>query len=256
MFERLADYKRKNGNCQISRNCEDKKLENWVSLQRKSIHSISPEKKQKLDSIDFIWSEDKNWGLMFERLLAFKAKFGHCEVPLSYEADLDIGNWVCNQRTKKNFLSLEKKQKLDDVGFVWSKDQNWSSMFERLLAYKARHGDCLVPWNYEEDKSLANWVSRQRQCKNSMSLEKKQKLDNVGFIWIVRNKHNWTTMFESLLAYKLKYGNCRVPRSYEDKKLVNWVKRHRSCKNSISPEKKRQLDDIGFIWVVKKRKLS
>lgn len=32
-----------------------------------------------------------------------------------------------------------------------------------LAKYKAKHGDCLVPKRYEKNRSLGNWVNKQRQ---------------------------------------------------------------------------------------------
>ena len=40
---------------------------------------------------------------------------------------------------------------------------SWDEHLVRLEAYKERFGDCLVPYTYKDDKSLAYWVSRQRK---------------------------------------------------------------------------------------------
>jgi hypothetical protein len=37
-------------------------------------------------------------------------------------------------------------------------DLHWSSMFARLLKYKRRHGDTIVPQRYERDIELGLWV--------------------------------------------------------------------------------------------------
>jgi hypothetical protein len=33
----------------------------------------------------------------------------------------------------------------------------WDDMFERLIAYKNEHGDCLVPNRYAKDPQLGSW---------------------------------------------------------------------------------------------------
>ena len=40
--------------------------------------------------------------------------------------------------------------------------EQWNEMLERLVAYKAKHGHCLVPKRYAEDPRLGTWVETQR----------------------------------------------------------------------------------------------
>jgi hypothetical protein len=40
-------------------------------------------------------------------------------------------------------------------------NEQWDTMFERLKAYKAQHGDCLVPKRYTADPKLGTWVETQ-----------------------------------------------------------------------------------------------
>lgn len=39
--------------------------------------------------------------------------------------------------------------------------EHWDSMFERLKAFKAQHGHCLVPKRYAADPKLGTWVETQ-----------------------------------------------------------------------------------------------
>jgi hypothetical protein len=36
-------------------------------------------------------------------------------------------------------------------------DTRWERMFTRLLAFKEKHGDCVVPNRYPEDTQLGSW---------------------------------------------------------------------------------------------------
>jgi hypothetical protein len=42
-------------------------------------------------------------------------------VPRSYKTDdgFALGNWVKNQRSKRDTLSTDRKQRLEAIGFVW-----------------------------------------------------------------------------------------------------------------------------------------
>jgi len=56
-------------------------------------------------------------------------------------------------------------------------------------------------------------------------------------------------MYQRLLAYRKRYQNTRVPRSFEDSKLAGWVHTQRK----LCSEKKRVelLNDIGFEWKIR-----
>ena len=79
----------------------------------------------------------------------------------------------------------------------------WDSIYDKLKAYKEKHGHCKVPKSYVQDKELANWASKQREqymlyqdvetrksrkCK--LTSEKVAKLDAIGFQWNVDDGNN------------------------------------------------------------------
>lgn len=59
----------------------------------------------------------------------------------------------------------------------------WESMFERLVRYKWKHGDCLVPTHYKKDPKLGRWVMNQRHKKDQLSPVRRQRLKAIGFMW-------------------------------------------------------------------------
>jgi hypothetical protein len=137
---------------------------------------------------------DKKWNMNYEKLFNFKRTNGHCMVPSSYELDKTLGRWVRTQRTfhKNNKLRLDRKDILDEIGFAWKDvcgakpdDKLWHQQYEKLLEYKRKNGNCLVPFGYEQDKSLGNWVRTQRvgHANNKMLPDRKELLDKIGFVW-------------------------------------------------------------------------
>mmetsp|Transcript_71 Transcript_71/g.145 ORF Transcript_71/g.145 Transcript_71/m.145 type:complete len:428 (-) Transcript_71:265-1548(-) len=131
----------------------------------------------------------------------------------------------------------------------------WNTMFDRLVAYKEKHGDCSVPQRYKLDTKLGNWVHHQRVslAQGSLSDDRKKKLESIGFGWTVNDK--WAVMFERLQAYKKEHGDCVVPCNYElDPKLGRWVDNQRQQRSKqrkvMSPERIKLLDSIGFVWNV------
>jgi hypothetical protein len=130
------------------------------------------------------------WEKGFAALSKFRARKGHC-CPSRYyvEGNFNLGAWVSTQRTRKDFLRLERKRRLDAIGFVWDWiDYRWEQGFTALLKFKRREGHCRVPiFHSEGDHRLGWWVSTQRKRRKRkrkrMSAKRKARLNKIGFVW-------------------------------------------------------------------------
>ena len=100
-----------------------------------------------------------------------------------------------NQREARDKLSPERRQRLEELGFVWDQlEQDWQEGLSHLRAYKQREGHCRVPTLFRsaDGYRLGSWVSRQRKpfnrrnTKNRLSPEHRQQLEELGFVWKVR----------------------------------------------------------------------
>eukprot|EP00751_Fragilariopsis_kerguelensis_P042176 CAMPEP_0171015232 /NCGR_PEP_ID=MMETSP0736-20130129/25780_1 /TAXON_ID=186038 /ORGANISM="Fragilariopsis kerguelensis, Strain L26-C5" /LENGTH=242 /DNA_ID=CAMNT_0011449969 /DNA_START=1 /DNA_END=726 /DNA_ORIENTATION=- len=109
--------------------------------------------------------------------------------------------------------------------------------------------------------------SKRREKKNEISRSTKsttsKKRRDVSTSSIVYTKGNnkklnadnkrWKEKYQQLIAYKKKYRNTNVPRSYTvDPLLAKWINHQRdNYKNdALSNERIKQLNDIGFVWNV------
>jgi hypothetical protein len=126
------------------------------------------------------------WERGFSKLLQFKELEGHCNVSFRFELDgFKLGRWVGKQRAHKDRIALALKRRLDDIGFVWDPiaDQ-WEEGFSKLLQFKELEGHCKVPARFKLDGyKLGTWVSGRRRNKDNISPDRKQRLDDLGFIW-------------------------------------------------------------------------
>ena len=107
------------------------------------------------------------WELRFKELMEFKVKHGHCNIPRNHENTV-LAEWVHTQRSNKDKMPLERKEKLISLGFEFNlaeknNEEQWELMFKRLLDYKRKFGDCKVSSRYEDTK-LSNWVRTQRRA--------------------------------------------------------------------------------------------
>lgn len=268
MFNRLKAYKKENLDCLVPAQYQkDKPLGFWVRTQRAKLKdgSLTKERKAKLDSIGFAWyvkpDRDDVWNSMFEKLQAYQRDHGDCLVPQLYSKDTTLGNWVTTQRSnnKANFLTPERKEKLDSIGFVWyvkpDRDDEWNRMYKKLKYYALEKGDCLVPQQYTEDPHLGLWVSTQRRSyrANTMTQKRKSNLDSIGFVWKAKvdSDEQWNSMLQQLQAYKQTHGDTLVPFEYEENPALGfWVARQRRNNNAkeLTKERKAQLESIGFSW--------
>lgn len=135
-----------------------------------------------------ITRRDMSWDAMFEALIEFRAQYGHCNVPLNFEANPTLGRWVTTQRfrSKVNALSPERIRQLSDIDFIWSVgDANWERMFDELKRIRQSLGHCNIPAKWAENSKLATWVTNQRHKKKKgvMSPERVGKLETLGFCW-------------------------------------------------------------------------
>ncbi|MDA7499163.1 Helicase associated domain protein [Akkermansiaceae bacterium] len=127
---------------------------------------------------------------------------------------------------------------------------SWEINFQKLLAYKEEHGNCLVPVSFE-DKQLYNWILNQRQRKKAgkLDLKKVKRLDQIDFTWDTKEE-GWDARIQELISYKEAHGDCLVPMLGEYKELGKWVSHQRdNHKNGkLSRNRFMQLDGIGFVW--------
>jgi hypothetical protein len=234
-YSQLVAFQKVHGHCEVSFKGELRQLAKWTARQRQRNGTLSLQEKQLLNDIQFRWSctQDKYedaWNIRFNRLSEFKETNGHTLVPQASAAsdDPELGTWVANQRRlhKQGKLKPHRKEKLERIGFEWrikkkklesdepekkqqqqqqyySKtkfDRDWEDMFRKLKEYKQEHdGNSSVPYIYEDDQPLANWVTNQRRAyhhkywdgdNRSMKSYRKELLESIGFVWAVNTKHN------------------------------------------------------------------
>jgi hypothetical protein len=188
-FAALEQFKAREGHCHVPRGHEEGrfKLGIWVVNQRNRRDALSVERRRRLDAIKFVWVFHRNpWEMGFVALKEFKAREGHCLVPYDHkEGTFNLGRWVAWQRIKKDTLPIERRRKLDALKFVWDPlELAWEKGFASLKQFTAREKHCRVPRVHEEGGfKLGTWVVNQRNRRDDLSLERKRKLDSIGFVW-------------------------------------------------------------------------
>ncbi|MDB2639996.1 Helicase associated domain protein, partial [Akkermansiaceae bacterium] len=260
LYQRLVAYQKKNGDCLVPHDWDDKVLATWIISQRqfKARGKLDSNRIEQLEDIDFTWdARQAKWEANFKKLTDYKEEHGDCLVPRNWH-DKKLATWVGTQRGFKNRDKLddEKFRLLDNLGFVWDASRELSRLssfelnYQKLVDYKKENKDCLVRSSYK-DQTLARWVSIQRGRKQSGKLKSDEieKLNDLGFVWDP-TREDWEVQFQKLVDYKEEHGDCLVPRNWHDKKLATWVGTQRAFKNKgkLEDGKIKRLDQLGFIW--------
>ena len=301
-FNGLMAFKTKYGHCDVSYTVEDASLWRWCSVVRgsykkmqnnqKPITKLSDEQIQRLSDAGFKWCRQKRaeftsmktFDERYNDLMAFKTKYGHCDVSYTGE-DASLGKW-CNivrgsytkiQNNQKPItkLSDEQIQRLSDAGFNWSLRKGGSVFdkhFNDLMAFKAKYGHCNVS-QYGEDVSLGQWcnivrgsykkMQNNQKPRNKLSDEQIQRLSDAGFKWCRQNKYlasmkTFDERFNDLMSFKAKYGHCDVSYTDEDVSLGRWcsvvrgsykkIQNNQKPRTKLSDEQIQRLSDAGFKW--------
>jgi Helicase associated domain len=126
------------------------------------------------------------WEQGFAALSKFRRQKKHC-LPSRHhlEGKFKLGRWVNTQRYLKDDLSVERKKRLDAIGFVWNwRDDRWEQGFAALLTFKRREAHCRVPIQHREGNfRLGYWVSTQRRKRTELPALRKRRLNKIGFVW-------------------------------------------------------------------------
>jgi len=186
MYRRLLAYKEKYKNIRVPQKFEaDPQLAKWVCLQR---HRCKEEDRMDLlDDIGFEWNPNEDdWMVMYQRLLVHQKKYKSIRFPPTFKSDPQLGTWVRLQR--KSCIQKDRVDLLNGIGFVWNAllEDNWTEMYQRLLAYHKKYKNTRVPRNFEADPQLAKWVKSQHQF--CIQKDRVDLLNDIGFVWNGRDK--------------------------------------------------------------------
>ena len=185
--------------------------------------------------------EATHWRQKHHLLYQFGAKFGHCRVPPGYGMGTEyegLFEWVTDQNLQyQRMLQGEvttmtptRARVLMDIGCDFTQNPNnyglaptsndidyrrdpssWSHWISLLAEYKQIHGHCDVPIKYPPNPPLGTFVNRQRaeyrkmnaNKPSSMTHEKVDELERLGFTWAVReSRTSWEDRFEVRLQYQ------------------------------------------------------
>jgi hypothetical protein len=273
----LKKFRKSFGHSQVPQGWKENPiLSHWVKWQRKMYKrgDLLDWREELLEKIDFDWEitppplKRKPWRERYKELVAFKNKYGHCNVPLKWKNNRTLGGWVSEQRANKSNLSKDKTKLLSEINFSWKLRTTsvipWETRYKQLIEFYKKFGHCNVPRTniYE---LLGNWVRVQRRNyeKEAIDPERKKKLNQLNFDWIAKGSEtskrirlektekNWEKRYLQLIEFKKQFGHCRVPNHWkENESLGRWVQSQRQLhkKNKLPKTRLSKLKKLKFTW--------
>lgn len=253
----------------------DKSLRPWISRMRTLYNQghLSPEiiAEFKARGFDFDGKEalKQSWNASFEKLRAFKQKFGHLRVPSSYCDDPKLGKWLAIQQEcmRKKKLNPEKLRQLKELGVrprqlvdgVNSKGVHispWLKTLRELEVILDADYDGRLPEVGQFPERLRVWMRRQIKNLANDRLEPWQveRLDRIGFdpahLPEPPPQVDWADRLKRLRRFVAERGHAHVPRSCADKKLVAFVDniRDRKRHGKLNRREISELAAAGFVF--------
>lgn len=165
-FRQLEAYKMEHGDSKVPYRFVTEngfKLGVWLSGQRKYLKATPRQNKTRVSLLRDMdvqaYPFDAAWEKGYKHLKAYRETIGDGPVPSNFTtADgYRLGAWVQAQLHRPSFSS--KRLKLKGAHEV-----RWQKGYNRLKAYKRKHGDCSVLPNYVDPEGfkLWHWVRWQR----------------------------------------------------------------------------------------------
>merc|ERR1712238_407754 len=131
-----------------------------------------------------------SWDIMYDLLLVYKDREGHCNVPAIHKEDgKNLGEWLSNQRQamKKGKLDSGKEKQLEEIGVVWDiRNQQWENYFNLLVKYKDCESHCnILQFHKEDGENLGIWLSYHRTAmkEGKLNVDKQKQLEKLGVVW-------------------------------------------------------------------------
>lgn len=228
-----------------------------VDILLRNIYDETKDIVAMLNDIEDIIKVD--WDTMFDELVKFKNRRGTTIVRKSDNPKLY--KWVLKNRYLylKGMLSIEKKEKLDSIGFIASvQEALWFENYECLKDYKAVYNHINV--SSEHNLKLYRFVKAQRRAyeKGILSKERIALLEELGMVWNTKH-HKWETKFSELIDIYNQLGTLYVIENNPvvtangitltiDEELMHWIKCQRTyyTNGALSQDKIDRLESLGL----------
>jgi hypothetical protein len=265
-FRKFVEFKAENPNTMPSPYSNDSLLNPlyvWCNSQRHFKTRLGAKRVDRLKEAGFDFEKLEAfspWELHYMEFITWRRKNPE-GMPKKYiDGNPSSLQFWCNdqiRKRKQKKLSRIQIQKLDDAGFIWEikdLDAAWEKKYREFVEFRKTNPTGIPPTRIDgKANPLFSWYSAQRMFRYKLSPEKINKLNAFNFDFNVYFKPDasWEKHFADFLEFKKKNPG-RMPGCTNDDKpsqtLYNWCYRQIRDKDKLPADKKKRLDEAGFIW--------
>ena len=235
-------------------------LGSWTTNQRRRRASLPKHRVMRLEALPG-WSWDPRHDLFdysFERLVQYKSQTGSAAPARSFcfEDGFRLGDWVHNIRGRRESLSPERVQRLEQLpGWLWeTPDDAWARGFSQLEEFIRQHGHANPPQRYRspDGYALGYWVNVNRRNRDTLDDARRTKLEDLDeWIWNTRD-HRWSLCVTALEAFVNRHGHSLIPVEHvtnDGLKLGAWAANQRANRARLSDDRRNDLENVdGWQW--------
>ena len=263
MFGKTVAYSKEFGNCRVPQSRIDSdgsSLGTWVAHQRQIRERLSPDRRSRLDALKgWAWDAlDTKWEEGFDNLVRYCEENGDCRLLAKHITNdgFRLGVWVGHQRHCRDTMPIERTRRLESLnGWHWDHFfSEWEEKYKCLRRYCDENGTSRVPQSYRLGNGLrlGTWVTVQRRNKDSMSLERRKRLESLPHWAWDSLSAAWDDGLSHLQRYLKETGGCLVPDEYKTADgfaLGKWVGKQRQKASDMTAERVRRLESLtGWVW--------
>ncbi|SON61726.1 Putative DNA repair helicase RadD [Mycobacterium simulans] len=264
-FRRLLSYVELRGDALVPQtySSDGYQLGAWVNTQRRrhAKGTLEPDRARQLQAQPgWTWAaRTDQWEDNFRCLQAYVEVHRNARVPRTHTVDgLKIGQWVINQRAKRETLDAHRRHRLEALpGWTWDTHADkWEEGFRHLQTYVETYGDARVPRPHTiNGYKLGSWVMIQRGSynKGTLDADRQVRLQNLpGWVWDP-HADRWEQGFSRLAEYAKTEGHTKVPQGHtaEGYRLGAWVaqQRFKQTEGTLTADRQERLEELpGWTW--------
>ena len=223
--------------------------------------TLSLERSNLLDALGIFKPYTYDWDFYYSLAKAYHDAYGNLKVRERFKTfdgvisdpnGYPLGNFLASYKYqyKHGLIAEDKKQLLEDLGIIWSREDEWYDNFLDSKAY------------YEKYHRMSTWLLRQTRVYNKLTPKKKELIDSLN-ITIYNNGTTWLNYYSLAENFYNPYHHLTIPvlfttkdgytPSMEGLDIGSWLTRQKNLysKNELSLDKIALLEKLNIVWSIR-----
>jgi superfamily II DNA or RNA helicase len=162
----------------------------WIDRLRQNQEDLSPERRTGLNALGMNWlgRRERLWELGYSAAADYRRDRGHLNVHANYRTrdDFLLGQWINNQRKRRDQLTSIQRERLDKLGMIWSpREAAWEQAIAVAAAFARKTGHLHPPVSFRTSDGfpLGQWLADRRSPSWKGDPKRRAQLDDLDPTW-------------------------------------------------------------------------